>query len=134
MIKQYFYKIYELKNGSRRPKLLCEENTAASNKQEAFKEAKNALFRFVEFEFNTHCVKKEFEDIYLQAKKNKNFKPLQDLEHELGYWGVYDADRLGGFDDLTTAVFTRGDSSYSYCIQYSYYRDAYTVYLKVFAI
>ena len=128
MKKDYSYKIYELKNGSRHPKILRDEYTAASNKKEAFQEAKNALFRIAKFEFEVNCIKEKFEDIYLQAEKNKNFDVLQDLEDKLGYWEVYDEDRITGVNDyLDEAQFTRGDTSY--CNS----RDASVVYLKVFS-
>ena len=128
MTKEYYYKIYELKNGSRHPKILRDEYTAASNKKEAFAEAKEALFRIAKFEFEANCIKEEFEDIYWEAEKNKDFEGLEELEDKLGYWKVYDEDRLTGIDDdLTRAEFTRGDTSYSSS------RDASVVYLKVFS-
>ena len=128
MKKDYFYKIYELKNGSRHPKLLRDEYTASRNKREAFQKAKNALFRLAKFEFEANCIREDFQDIYLQAVKNKNFEALQDLENKLGYWKIYDYDRLTGIDDdLTEAQFTKGDNSYRSS------RDASVVYLKVFS-
>ena len=126
MTKEYSYKIYELKNGSGHPKILrAEDNTGASNKKEVFQLAKNALYKIAEIEFPMHCVKKEFEDIYLQALKNKDFEKLEELEEKKDF---YDYDRLTGVDDdLTEAQFTWGDSSYSSS------RDASFVYLKVFS-
>ena len=55
--KKYSYKIYKLKNGCRSKILLRDEYTAASNKKEAFQEAKNALFRLAKFEFEANCIK-----------------------------------------------------------------------------
>ena len=128
MKKEYTYKIYELKNGSRHPKILRDEYTTASNKKEAFAEAKEALFRIANFEFEVNCIKEDFEDIYLEAEKNKNFDALQDLEDKLGYWEVYDENRITGVNDyLDEAQFTRGDTSY--CSS----RNASAVYLKVFS-
>lgn len=128
MKKEYSYKIYELKNGSRHPKLLRDEYTAASNKKEAFEEAKEALFRIAKFEFEANCIREDFQDIYLQVEKTKDFEALEDLEDKLGYWQVYDYNRLCGVDDdLTEAQFTRGDTSY--CSS----RNASAVYLKVFS-
>jgi hypothetical protein len=123
--KEYSYKIYELKNGSRRSKILRDEYTAASNKKEAFQEAKNALFRLAKFEFEANCIKEEFREFYLQALKNKDFEALQDLEDK---HDIYDYDRITGIDDdLTEAQFTKGDTSY--CSS----RDSSVVYLKVFS-
>ena len=128
MKKEYTYKIFELKNGSRHPKLLRDEYTAASNKKEAFEEAKEALFRIAKFEFEANCIREDFQDIYLQVEKTKDFEALEDLEDKLGYWQVYDYNRLCGVDDdLTEAQFTRGDTSY--CSS----RNASAVYLKVFS-
>ena len=128
MKKEYTYKIFELKDGSRHPKLLRDEYTAASNKKEAFEEAKEALFEIANLEFEVNCIKEEFEDIYLEAEKNKNFDALQDLEDKLGYWEVYDENRITGVNDyLDEAQFTRGDTSY--CSS----RNASAVYLKVFS-
>ena len=128
MKKEYSYKIYELKDGSRHPKLLRDEYTTASNKKEAFAEAKEALFRIANFEFEVNCIKEEFEDIYLQAGETKNFDALDDLQDKLGYWGVYDENRITGVNDYENkAQFTRGDTSY--CSS----RNASAVYLKVFS-
>ena len=125
MIKDYSYKIYELKNGSRHPKILRDEYTAASNKKEAFDEAKKALFRLAKFEFEANCVKEEFQDIYLQALENQDFDTLENLENKQN---IYDDDRLTGLDDdLTMPKFTRGDTSHSSS------RDDSFVYLKVFS-
>jgi hypothetical protein len=125
MIKDYSYKIYELKNGSRHPKILRDEYSGASNKKEAFAEAKEALFRIAKFEFESNCIKKEFENVYLQALKNKDFSKLEELEKRQI---IYDFDRITGIDDdLTEAQFTRGDTSYSSS------RDDSVVYLKVFS-
>jgi hypothetical protein len=125
MKKEYSYKIYELKNGSRHPKILRAEDTGASNKKEAFQLAKNALFKIAEIEFPIPCIKEEFEDVYLQALKNKDFKKLEELEEKKDF---FDYDRVTGIDDdLTEARFTRGDTSYSSS------RDASFIYLKVFS-
>ena len=126
MKKEYSYKIYELKNGSRRPKILRAEDTAASNKKEAFQLAKNALFKIAAIEFPIPCVKKEFEDVYLQALKNKDFKKLEELEEKKDF---FDYDRVTGIDDddLTEARFTWGDTSYTSS------RYASFIYLKVFS-
>jgi len=123
--KEYSYKIYELKNGSRNPKILRDKYTAASNKKEAFAEAKNALYRIAELEFPMPCIKKEFENVYLKLTQLKKFELLEDL---LTNNNIYDYDRLTGIDDdLTEAQFTWGDTSY--CSS----RDASFVYLKVFS-
>lgn len=128
MKKEYSYKIYELKNGSRHPKILRNEDTAANNKKEAFAEAKAALFRIAKLEFEANCIKEEFEDIYLEAEKNRDFEKLEELEDKHGYYEIYDFDRITGVDDdLTEAQFTRGDTSYSSS------RDDSVVYLKVFS-
>ena len=129
--KIYFYKIYELKNGSQQPVILRDCFSAASNKKEAFEEAKNELFRIAKLEFPCSCIKKDFEDLYFEALENGDChaEALEALENQYSvFFNIYDNNRITGIDDdITEPAFCRGDVSYSSS------RDASAVYLKVFS-
>ena len=127
--KIYFYRIFELKNGSRHPEILIstKDTSCTDTKKQALQEAKFELFRIAKLEFPFASIKAEFEDVYLKACKTKNFEVFEALEKKHGYDAIYDDERITTEDDLTWEVFCLGDVSYSSD------RNASFIYLKIFS-
>ena len=94
--KQYFFRIYHEKigYGGHKEKLFKNfDYLLCDTKKKAFERAKYELFNLAKIDYeHLFCIKKEFEDFYLELLKNDNYEELDNLLNNLD---VFDFNKLG---------------------------------------
>jgi hypothetical protein len=122
MKKNYTLKIFEKKDGSNNQKLVKEIFSSATLKQQAFIDAKQALFEFASHDYNSSQILESLENEFEEAKKNDK------LDEFLNNADVYDFGTLVDVDDVGNF-----NADYFRFGQMSYSKDVYHYEIKVFS-
>jgi hypothetical protein len=122
MKKNYTLKIFEKKDGNNNHKLIKEIFSSAASKQQAFIDAKQALFEFASHDYNSSQILESLENEFEEAKKNDK------LDEFLNNADVYDFGTLVDVDDVGNF-----NADYFKFGQMSYSKDVYHYEIKVFS-
>jgi hypothetical protein len=128
MSKNYTLKIFEKKDGSTNQKLIKEIFSSATSKQQAFIDAKQALFEFAQNDFPNSQILESLENEFNEAKKNDKKGFTFELEDFLNHFNHYAFGTLVKADDVgnfNADCFKFGQLSYSF--------DVYHYEIKVFS-
>ena len=122
MQKNYTLKIFEKKDGSTNQKLVKEIYSSATSKQQAFINAKQAIFEFALNDFPTSQILESLENEFNEAKKNDKLDDFLSDANNYAFGTLVDVDDVGNFN---ADCFKFGQMSYS--------KDVYHYEIKVFS-
>jgi hypothetical protein len=122
MKKNYTLKIFEKKDGSNKQKLIKEIFSSATSKQQAFIDAKQALFEFALNDFPTSQILESLENEFNEAKKIDKLDDFLNNADVYNFGTLVKADDVGNFN---ADCFKFGQLSYSF--------DVYHYEIKVFS-
>ena len=122
MKKNYTLKIFEKKDGSNNQILVEEIYSSATSKQQAFIDAKQALFEFASHDYNSSQILESLENEFNEAKKNDKLDDFLNDANNYSFGTLVKADDVGNFN---ADCFKFGQMSYS--------KDVYHYEIKVFS-